>query len=248
MSKSIRLAYELRAKGDVPPEEGLKRKQRPDEGLEAATVATAAKKPREGLSFAEQLDRDKKELDARHAREYAAKDVEVQRELAGIHVQRLKEQERLFKLFMSDSVSAATYALNPQGYGLILSYAPLELQKKGIGLLENYSDANEMKSDSLVNRIITSHQAFNHLIDVAQQRISDDIDGNLEYFKNNQLWLSDLFKGTITPEITAYFLSENYENRLAVHSVLVNGNLMPFLTAYQENARSLLEELEERLQ
>ena len=165
-----------------------------------------------------------------------------------ITLQRLKEQERLFKLFMSDSVSAATYALNPQGYGLILSYAPLELQKKGIGLLENYSDANEMKSDSLVNRIITSHQAFNHLIDVAQQRISDDIDGNLEYFKNNQLWLSDLFKGTITPEITAYFLSENYENRLAVHSVLVNGNLMPFLTAYQENARSLLEELEERLQ
>ena len=90
----------------MPPEEatpvvaeGLKRKQRPDEAeIEAATVATAAKKPREGLSFAEQLDKDKRELDARHAREYAAKDVEVQRELAGIHVQRLKEQERAHAL------------------------------------------------------------------------------------------------------------------------------------------------------
>lgn len=166
----------------------------------------------------------------------------------GATVRILEEKQKLFKIFLGDSVTKATYVANPQGYGLIIGYAPVEFQKKGIQLLENYTDDNEMKTDSLVNWILTTHHAYNHLLNETQGRISADIDDNLYYFKNNQPWIADMFKGKFTDEINAYFLSKEYQARLSIHSVLANQNLLPVLKAYQSNADTLLVQLKERLQ
>ena len=115
VSKSIRLAYDLR---DVPPEEApgapvpaqevgregagdKKRKRGGAEEPEGKEIKKQKQPPQqgvEGLSFSEQLDKDKAEMDARHARIYAAKDADVKRQLRTIHADRFGEQDRAHAL------------------------------------------------------------------------------------------------------------------------------------------------------
>lgn len=158
------------------------------------------------------------------------------------------KRREFFKLFLSDTVQAKTYVENPQGYGLILSYSPFKLQQKGINLLENYVNDNENKQDSLITRIITTHKAFDNLLYETNKRIGEDIDNNLNYYKENHPWIADILMGRLdNPEMMSYFLSDKHRARLAVHSTLVYGNLEPQLKGLLNESRTTLTLLNQRL-
>lgn len=71
------------------------------------------------------------------------KDLEIDTLVVGQVLKYIDDRREHFKLFLSDTVSTKTYDDNKQGYGLILSYFPFNLQQKGIGLLENYVNDTE---------------------------------------------------------------------------------------------------------
>jgi len=160
----------------------------------------------------------------------------------------IDDRKEFFKLFLSDSVTAKTYFENPEGFGLILSYSPFKLQKKGINLLENYVNDDEREQDTLISKILTNHAAYNNLIIETNERIGSDIDNNMLYLKENQPWVADLLMGKISnPDMMDYLLSDKYRARLAIHSTLVYGNLEPMLKGLQETNIETLEQLEVRL-
>lgn len=160
----------------------------------------------------------------------------------------IERRREFFQLFLSDTVQVKTYEENPQGYGLILSYTPFKLQQKGINLLENYVNDNENKQDSLITRIVTTHKAFDNLLYETNKRIGDDIDNNLNYYKENHPWIADILMGRLdNPEMMTYFLSDKHRARLAVHFTLVYGNLEPQLKGLLSESRITLELLNNRL-
>ncbi|MGS2726218.1 DUF6090 family protein [Psychroserpens sp. BH13MA-6] len=160
----------------------------------------------------------------------------------------LKKRKEVFKMFLSDTVSVGTYKNNPQGYGLILSYNPFKLQQKGINLLQRYVNDADKQQDTLISRILTTHNAFDNLLEGSNERIGKDIDENMLYLKNNEPWIGDLLLGRLdNPQMMTYLLSPEYRARLAIHSTLVYGNLEPQLNAFMRENRQTLAMLEERL-
>lgn len=83
----------------------------------------------------------------------------------------IEERNIYYKLFLSDSLSAKTYAENPQGYGLVLSYTAFKLQKKGIGLLENYVYDSEFEQNTPIFNILANHRMYANLINTAIEHI-----------------------------------------------------------------------------
>lgn len=176
-------------------------------------------------------------------------DLEVDTLVVGQVLRFVEDRKDDFKLFLSDTVSAATYKEHPQGYGLTLSYSPFKLQQKGIGLLENYVNDLEIEQDTLVSNILANHRIYDNLVSASIQRISDDIDNNMNYLKNEQPWIGDLLMGQLDhPDIIPYYLSQNYKAQLAIHSTLVYGNLEPQLKALQAYNVETIKQLNERLQ
>lgn len=158
------------------------------------------------------------------------------------------ERKQYFRMFLSDTVSAEMYAKNLQGYGLILSHSPFTLQQKGINLLEDYVNNNEVEQDTLISTILANHRGFNTLLNETNRRIAEDIDDNMNYFKTNEPWIADILMGKLdNPAIMEYYLSDNYRARLAIHSTLVYGNLEPFLKGLQDTNREILKEINNRL-
>jgi len=175
-------------------------------------------------------------------------DLEIDTLIVGQALKYVGDRKEVFQMFLSDTVSAESYRKNLNGYGLILSYSPLRLQKKGISLLENYVNDAEVEPDTLISNIIASHRIFENLIDTSLENISDDIHNNMTYLKENEPWIADLLQGKLDdPDMMSYLLSDSYRARLAVHFVLVYGNLEPQLNALQTFNKETINQLNERL-
>lgn len=160
----------------------------------------------------------------------------------------IDKRKESFKIFLSDTVTANTFKLHPEGYGLILSYSPYRLQQKGFSLLEDYVNDNKSEQDSLISRIVTNHRLFEDAINNSNDRIGDDIDNNMLYFKENHPWIADLLLGKLdNPDMMPYYLSDTHRARLAVHSTLVFGNLELQLKAFQKESKQTLEMINKRL-
>jgi len=161
-------------------------------------------------------------------------------------IKQLEEREEAIQQFLGDKVTSQDYMENPLGFSLTLTYSPFKLQSKGYRLLENYTSSNELKTDSLTSRIITSHKAYSNLLEDTFHLLGEDIRENLNYLKNNEVWVADFLSGNLNnPKMMDYYLSETYRSRLAVHQVLASGNLLVQLKSFQEHSRKTLEILED---
>lgn len=175
-------------------------------------------------------------------------DLETDTIVVGQVLKFIEQRKDFFKLFLSDTVSAKTYKDHPEGYGLILSYSPFKLQQKGIGLLENYVNDSDLEQDTLVSNIIANHRNYDNLISTSISRISDDIDQNMTYLKEEQPWIADLLLGQLDhPEMLPYYLGDKHKARLAIHNMLIYGNLEPQLKALQSHNKATINEIKNRL-
>ncbi|MFD2562298.1 DUF6090 family protein [Aquimarina rubra] len=158
----------------------------------------------------------------------------------------LDTRKKVFDQFLSDSVNIDMYKKNPTAMGLVLSYNPFELQQKGIRLLEKFESSGE--TDSLVTRILANHNAFDTLLKETHERIGADITDNMDYLKYNHPWVGDLLLRKLdNPEMFEYYVSDTYKARLAIHHMLVFGNLKPILEQYQKSAKDILDRIEKRV-
>lgn len=158
----------------------------------------------------------------------------------------LETRKQTFNQFLSDTVTIEMYKKNPLAMGLVLSYNPFELQQKGIRLLEKFESTSE--TDSLVTMIVANHNGFDTLLRETHERIGSDVTDNMDYLKYNHPWIGDLLRGKLeNPEMYEYFTSDTYKARLAIHNVLVYGNLKPILDQYMKSSKTILSKIEERV-
>jgi hypothetical protein len=95
----------------------------------------------------------------------------------------------------------------------MLSHNPFELQTKGIGLLPNYTSNQSLeKEDTFIEDIIAEHNGFKKVLDLTQERISDDVSEQLRYLKKNEPWIADLLLGKLNnPKMVVFlFLNVGY--------------------------------------
>lgn len=176
-------------------------------------------------------------------------DLETDTLIVGRTLQMFDVKAEQFELFLSDSVTAQTYQEHPEGFGLILSYVPFEMQQKGFTLLSNYTNEKEEVTDSLLIDIIANHSFHLDAITSTQKMIKEDIRETMNYFKNNEPWVADLLQGDVSnPEMIAYFTSKQHKGRVAIHEMLVIGNMAAFLNSYKSKAIQTIAAIEERLQ
>ncbi|GAA0721491.1 hypothetical protein GCM10009430_22830 [Aquimarina litoralis] len=152
----------------------------------------------------------------------------------------------MFDQFLSDTVTIDMYKNTPRAMGLVLSYNPFELQQKGIRLLEKFESSTE--TDSLVIQILAHHNTFDVLLKETHKRIGEDVTDNMDFLKYNHHWIGDLLFGKLeNPEMYEYFMSDTYHARLAIHYMLVYGNLKPLLDKHLISSRDLLSKIENRI-
>ncbi|MBW1297423.1 DUF6090 family protein [Aquimarina litoralis] len=159
----------------------------------------------------------------------------------------LNTRKLRFDQFLSDTVDIEMYKTYPRAMGLTLNYNPFELQQKGIRLLEKF-ESSTTETDSLVIQILAHHNAFDTLLKETHERIGDDVTDNMDYLKYNHAWIGDLLFGKLdNPEMYDYFLSDTYHARLAIHYMLVYGNLKPLLEQHLTSSKDILSKIESRI-
>ena len=160
----------------------------------------------------------------------------------------LKSHRKYFKMVLSDSFTKTKLMKNTMTMNLVLTYNPVKLQSKGYRELMNYVNKSEIKADTLIQNIITKHEYYNELLNLTKKNIEEDVADNMRYLKREEDWIGDLFVGKLNDEVTAYFLSQDYFNRVAIHSLLVYNNLYVFLEKYQDYIRAIIPKINQRLE
>ncbi|MGY3794679.1 DUF6090 family protein [uncultured Aquimarina sp.] len=162
-------------------------------------------------------------------------------------LQLLDTRKAMFDQFLSDTVTIDMYKDTPRAMGLVLSYNPFELQQKGIRLLEKF-ESSSTETDSLVIQILAHHNTFDVLLKETHKRIGEDVTDNMDFLKYNHPWIGDLLFGRLeNPKMYEYFISDTYHARLAIHYMLVYGNLRPLLDQHLTSSRDILGKIENRI-
>ncbi|MAY21790.1 MAG: hypothetical protein CMC74_03330 [Flavobacteriaceae bacterium] len=174
-------------------------------------------------------------------------DLTIDTTMIGYNLRILDKKKEGFDLVLSDTLTKENLIKTPVAFALMLTYNPIQLQSKGYAQLQSHVDNPETVGDSLVMNIVAKHAAYDALLKSSIQRISDDIDDNMAYLKNNEPWVADLLTGKMNDEILTYFTSKDYKNRVAIHQTLVYQNLAAFLEQYLLYAKETLTALDERL-
>lgn len=130
---------------------------------------------------------------------------------------------------------------------LLTGYNPMNIQKKGYKLLQNYSEANTTETDSLITGLSQFYSYFDAMITNNNDMVKSETLSNLNFYKQ-QDWFIPWMQGQVTDEMRTFFGdSQDYKNRVAGNNILATNNHQGYVKAYKENAIKLLEEIDVRL-
>lgn len=130
---------------------------------------------------------------------------------------------------------------------LLTGYNPMNIQKKGFTLLQNYTDLKSEETDSLITDLSQFYSIFDALIANNNDLVKGETLSNLNYFKK-QKWFIPWMQGKMTDEMKEYFgNSLDYKNRVAGNNILATANHQNFVKLYNKNAEALLERIDKRL-
>lgn len=130
---------------------------------------------------------------------------------------------------------------------LVSIYQPMTIQEKGYKQLQNFTDYNNIKTDSLTISITQFYTVFDDLITNNNELIKKEVIENLDYFKK-QPWFIQWMQGKKNDTIREYFgNSLDYRNRVASNNIFAGQNHQRMLKLYKTQATTLLDELNKRL-
>jgi len=151
-------------------------------------------------------------------------------------------------LIIQKKLNRNNYKTCPECRSIVTVYQPFIVQKKGYELLENFSDNNQIKNDTLVNIITRFYNSFGLLIDDSNAFTKEEVFKNIETFKHKN-WFVEWSLGQTTEEMILFFYEgEEYRRMVAANDVLAGRNHKTFAKSYKLQAKILLQKLEERLQ
>jgi hypothetical protein len=123
---------------------------------------------------------------------------------------------------------------------LVTIYRPFAIQTKGLEMVKNYSNQNNVKNDSLILTITQFYGTLTQLIDDSNGFIKKEVLKNIESFQEEP-WYVDWTQGKMTPEIANYYLSEDYRKRVAAHNIFGSKNHLQFVTIYKDGAKKIID-------
>jgi hypothetical protein len=123
---------------------------------------------------------------------------------------------------------------------LVTIYRPFAIQTKGLEMIKNYSNQNNVKNDSLILTITQFYGTLTQLIDDSNGFIKKEVLKNIESFQEKP-WYVDWTQGKMTPEIATYYLSEDYRKRVAAHNIFGSKNHLQFVTIYKGGAKKIID-------
>lgn len=166
---------------------------------------------------------------------------------AGLVVQFYDTIKKKTDLIIGRKLNRNNYQTCPECRSIVSVYQPFIIQKKGYDLLQNFSDNNQVKNDSLVNYITQFYNSFDLLIGDSNTFIKEEVFKNIERFKQED-WFVEWSMGETTDEMIRFFYEgEEYRRMAAASDILAGRNHKMFASTYKKEAKKLLLKLEERL-
>lgn len=148
---------------------------------------------------------------------------------------------------INKEITIDNYKDCPQCPSLVTIYKAMSIQRKGYGLLKNFTTDTSTKIDTLTTNITQFYDTLVPYIETSNDFVKTEVLKNIEEFRNFN-WFVDWTQGNFTPEAISYFAeSDDYRKRVASHQLLAAGNHLRFVTLYNENAKELITQLNKRL-
>ncbi|MFC0605342.1 DUF6090 family protein [Winogradskyella pulchriflava] len=158
-----------------------------------------------------------------------------------------EENQKNSNKIINREITMDNYKECPQCISLVTIYQPFTIQKKGINLLQNYTNDKGIAKDSLINDITKVYSIFSPVIEKNNDRMEAIVMKNFYEFEKHP-WFVDLSQNKISDEMIEYFvLSEDYRTRVASHSMLAVGNHLNATKQYKNNAIELIKQIDSRI-
>ncbi|EDP71952.1 hypothetical protein FBALC1_12662 [Flavobacteriales bacterium ALC-1] len=158
-----------------------------------------------------------------------------------------KDNLKNSKKILNGEVTMSNYTECLPCLSLVTIYKPFNPQNKGYEQLKNYTGAQDIVNDSLINDINKVYSVLFPLIEKNNDMMENKVMTNFNDFEEFP-WFLDMAQNKFTNEIIKYFVeSEDYKTRVASHAMLAGGNHLNITQQYKQNAEALIERINDRL-
>lgn len=154
-------------------------------------------------------------------------------------------RDSVFKRVINKEITIEDYDNCEKCAFILYGYPDINLNTRGIKLLENNSTVFDLQNDSLSIEISDFYKYFNTEIGVALAEVEQDYFDNFNYFKNNKPWFGDYINGIKNDELTNYVLtSDDYMNRVRSFYRLFYHSYLSHLKSYKGQAQLMIDKIE----
>tara|TARA_R110002072_G_scaffold14272_4_gene59494 strand:- start:1111 stop:1833 length:723 start_codon:yes stop_codon:yes gene_type:complete len=158
-----------------------------------------------------------------------------------------KVRESIFNKVLDGEMTKKDYQNCIECEYLIVGSLDLSIEKRGYNLLSNFGASN-ISADSLTIQIVQFYTKQLNELNVDNPLRINDIENNVNHWKDNYVWYSDYISGRNKDGFIEYALNNSdYTNRVANYHLLNYTIYIPILEEFNSNAQIILKQLEEKI-
>lgn len=158
-----------------------------------------------------------------------------------------KEREPIFNKILDGKMSKKDYENCNECLHLIIGSPDLSIERRGFNLLNNFG-SSKISSDSLTIKTVQFYTKQLNELNVDSPMRGNDIESNVNYWRDNYNWYSDFITGRNVDGFIEYALNgSDYTNRVANYYMLNYTIYIPVLKEFNAEAQVILKQLEKKL-
>lgn len=159
-----------------------------------------------------------------------------------------KAWEPLIMKVLDGTMTAEDYKNCPECLYMIFGFNDLAIETRGYNLLSSFDNLSEITADSLSLKISRFYSKQLTELHADDQLKSNDLESNINEWKNNYEWASDYISGRNTTGFLEYALTNHdYVNRVASYYLLHYRVDIPNHEAFLKKATYMLHLIQERI-
>ncbi len=163
-------------------------------------------------------------------------------------LQSKREREGYFNKVLNGEMTKEDYENCPECKFLILGSLDLSIEKRGYNLLNSFS-TSKISVDSLSIKIVQFYTKQLNELTIDNPLRENDIENNITHWKDNYTWYSDFITQRNSDGFIEYALNNpDYLNRVANYYLLNYTIYTPLLEAFNTEAMSILNALEQEVE
>jgi hypothetical protein len=158
-----------------------------------------------------------------------------------------KDRKPIFDKILDGKMTKKDYENCDGCEYLIVGSIDLSIEKRGYNLLNSFG-ASKISTDSLTIRIAQFYTKQLNELNVDNPTRLNDIENNINHWKDNYYWYSDYISGRNKNGFIDYALNtSDYTNRVANYYLLHYTIYIPILEEFNSEAQVILKQLEEKI-